>query len=134
MSPLASARPAHYAVRHGRERRCGVVAYDEVLAGRIRDVLADVDDVAERKMFGGLAFMVAGHMACGIVGEELMLRLGDEGADAALDRPHVRPMDFTGRPMHSMVYVEPAGFRDDESLGAWVGEAVAFVRTLPPKA
>jgi TfoX/Sxy family transcriptional regulator of competence genes len=109
------------------------VAFDEGLASRVRDVLADEDGVGERKMFGGLAFMVDGHMACGIVGEELMLRLGDEGADAALDRPHVRPMDFTGRPMHSMVYVEPEGCRDDASLRGWVGQAVAFVRTLPPK-
>ena len=109
------------------------MAFDEGLANRAREALAGEDGVTERKMFGGLAFMVDGHMACGILGEELMLRLGDEGADAALDRPHVRPMDFTGRPMHSMVFVEPAGVRDDASLRGWVGEAVAFVRTLPPK-
>lgn len=109
------------------------MAFDGVLADRVREVLAEQDGVTERKMFGGLAFMIGGHMACGIVGEELMLRLGNEGADAALDRPHVRPMDFTGRPMHSMVFVEPAGVRDDAALRGWVGEAVAFVGTLPPK-
>lgn len=109
------------------------MAYDEGLADRIRDALGPVDGVRERKMFGGLAFMVAGNMACGIVGDELMLRLGDEGADAALDRENVRPMDFTGRPMHSMVFVSPAGVAADADLRAWVGAAVTFVRTLPAK-
>ncbi|MGH3042031.1 MAG: hypothetical protein ACRDNG_09895 [Gaiellaceae bacterium] len=64
--------------------------------------------------------------------DELMLRLGAEGADAALDRPHVRPMDFTGRPMTGMVYVELEGLADDELQG-WVAQAVAFARSLPPK-
>ena len=107
------------------------MAYDERLAERIRAVL-EVEEVSERKMFGGIAFMVGGHMVCGIVGDDLMLRLGDEGADAALDRPHVRPMDFTGRPMSTMVYVEPAGVRS-AALGRWIDEALAYARTLPPK-
>jgi TfoX/Sxy family transcriptional regulator of competence genes len=84
-------------------------------------------------MFGGLAFLVAGHMACGIVGEDLMLRLGEDGADAALDEPHTRPMDFTGKPMKSMVYVAPAGTETDSTLLAWVERATAHARTLPPK-
>jgi TfoX/Sxy family transcriptional regulator of competence genes len=79
------------------------------LAERVRAVLADVPEVSERKMFGGVASMVSGHMACGIVGEELMLRLGDAAADSALDMPHIRPMDSTGGPMQSMVFVDPAG-------------------------
>jgi TfoX/Sxy family transcriptional regulator of competence genes len=106
--------------------------YDEKLADRIRDVLAGEDGVTERKMFGGLAFMVDGHMACGIVKDDLMLRLGAEGADAALERPHVRPMDFTGRPMTGMVYVEPSGVRG-VALRTWVRKAVAFARSLPPR-
>ena len=85
------------------------MAYDERLADRIRAVLADQPDRSERKMFGGLAFMIAGNMACGIVGDDLMLRLGEEGADGALDEPDTRPMDFTGRPLKSMVYVAHAG-------------------------
>jgi len=109
------------------------MAYDETLADRIRDALAGEDGVTERKMFGGLAFMVGGHMACGIVKEELMLRLGAEGADEALDRPHTRPMDFTGRPMTGMVFVSPAGLRG-AALARWVGQAVTFARSLPPKA
>jgi len=108
------------------------MAYDETLADRIRDVLAAEPGVTERKMFGGIAFMVDGHMACGIVRDELMLRLGAEGADAALEKPHVRPMDFTGRPMTGMVYVEPAGVRG-VALRNWVGRAVAHARSLPPK-
>ena len=81
-------------------------------------------------MFGGLAFMLGGHMCCGIVGNELMLRLGAEGADKALERPHVRPMDFTGRTMTGMVFVAPEGLRGG-ALRRRVEEAVAFVRTLP---
>lgn len=108
------------------------MAYDEALAERIRDALADTADVTERKMFGGLAFMVAGHMVCGVVHDDLMLRLGPEGADAALDQPHVRPMDFTGRPMSSMVYIAPAGL-GGEALVDWVHAAVAFADRLPAK-
>jgi TfoX/Sxy family transcriptional regulator of competence genes len=109
------------------------MAYDEHLADRIRAALATTPDVSERKMFGGLAFLVDGHMACGIIGNELMLRLGEDGADAALDEPHTRPMDFTGKPMKSMVYVAPTGTEADAALLAWVERATAHVRTLPPK-
>jgi TfoX/Sxy family transcriptional regulator of competence genes len=93
----------------------------------------DVPDVSERRMFGGLAFLVGGHMACGIVGNDLMLRLGEAGADAALDRPHVRPMDFTGRPIRTMVYIAGDGIVADSALRRWVERAVEYVRTLPPK-
>jgi TfoX/Sxy family transcriptional regulator of competence genes len=109
------------------------MAYDEQLADRIRAALDTTPDVSERKMFGGLAFLVAGHMACGIVGNDLMLRLGEDGADAALDQPHTRPMDFTGKPMTSMVYVAPAGTETDAALRAWVKRATTHARTLPPK-
>jgi TfoX/Sxy family transcriptional regulator of competence genes len=109
------------------------MAFDDRLAIRVRDALAEVPDVSERRMFGGLAFLVGGHMACGIVGRDLMLRLGEAGADAALDRPHVRPMDFTGRPMRTMVYVAPEGIVADPGLKQWVARAVEYVRALPPK-
>jgi TfoX/Sxy family transcriptional regulator of competence genes len=109
------------------------VAYDEALADRIRDALADRDDVTERKMFGGLAFMVSGNMCCGVIGSDAMLRLGEEAVDGALDEPHARPMDFTGRPMKNMVYVAPAGLEDDGDLRRWVGRALAFATSLPPK-
>ena len=109
------------------------MAYDEALADRVRTLLAAEDGLTERKMFGGLAFMLHGNMACGIVKEELMLRLGPEGADSALDRPHVRQMDFTGRPMTGMVFVAPAGLEGD-SLAGLVEQALAYARTFPPKA
>jgi TfoX/Sxy family transcriptional regulator of competence genes len=109
------------------------MAYDEALADRIRDALAARDDVTERKMFGGLAFMVSGNMCCGVIGSEAMLRLGEDGADAALDEPHTRPMDFTGRPMKGMVYVAAAGVEDAPSVRLWVDRAVAFAGSLPPK-
>jgi TfoX/Sxy family transcriptional regulator of competence genes len=108
------------------------VAYDEALAARIRTVVEGEQGLTERKMFGGLAFMLGGHMFCGIVGGDLMLRLGAEGAAAALERPHVRPMDFTRRPLAGMVFVGPPGF-EGPALERWLGEAVAFARTLPPK-
>jgi TfoX/Sxy family transcriptional regulator of competence genes len=110
------------------------MAFDEQLAERVRAALGDVPDVSERRMFGGLAFLVGGHMACGVVGDDLMLRLGEVGADAALDRPHVRPMDFTGRPMRSMVYVAPDGIGAERTLTEWVERAVEFASALPPKA
>jgi TfoX/Sxy family transcriptional regulator of competence genes len=108
------------------------MAYDEKLADRIRDILRPDPGYSERKMFGGIAFMLDRHMCCGVVDDDLMLRLGPDGADAALDQPHVRPMDFTGRPMSSMVFVAPAGL-DGVSLRRWVGQAAAFARALPPK-
>jgi hypothetical protein len=108
------------------------VAYDEELADRVRDVFGPDPDLGERKMFGGLAFMLCGHMCCGIVGDELMLRLGDAGAEKALQKAHVRPMDFTGRPMRGMVYVAQAGLRG-RALRAWVERAAEYARSLPPK-
>jgi hypothetical protein len=83
-------------------------------------------------MFGGLAFMLGDHMCCGIVGDRLMLRLGADLADEALTRPHVHPMDFTGRPMKGMVYVSPEGL-SGPALSRWVAQAASFARSLPPK-
>ena len=85
------------------------MAYDEDLADRVRAALPDGEEVTERRMFGGLAFMLGGHMFCGVVKDTLMLRLGPEGAARALGQPHVRPMDFTGRPMKGMVFVVSHG-------------------------
>jgi TfoX/Sxy family transcriptional regulator of competence genes len=108
------------------------MAYDEKLAERIREALAQTPGVTEKKMFGGIAFMVGGHMACGVVHEDLMLRLGPDGAADALTRPHVRQMDFTGRPMTGMVYVAPAGVRG-RALQEWVRAAAAHAAAQPPK-
>ncbi len=109
------------------------MAYSEELADRVREVL-DGRVVREQKMFGGLCFMVDGNMCAGVTGDDLMLRLGEERADAALDEPHTRPMDFTGRPMKKFVFVEPAGTESDADLERWVGRALEFVASLPPKA
>lgn len=109
------------------------MAYDEDLAARAREALADRDDLGERKMFGGLALMVGGNMCVGVTGSDLMLRLGEDGADAALDEPHVRPMDFTGRPLKGFVYVAPEATATPAAVQAWVDRALAFVETLPPK-
>ena len=109
------------------------MAVDERLATRVRAILRNVPGVEERRMFGGLAFMVDGHMACGVLGTDLVLRLGEQGATAALERPHVRPMDFTGRPIRSMVFVAPAGVDSARALRRWVDRAINHAQTLPPK-
>lgn len=109
------------------------MAYDEGLAQRLRELLAARDDVRERGMFGGLAFMLSGNMCCGIIGDSLMARVGPDGYAEALAEPHVREMDFTGRPMQGFVCVAPAGFESDSGLQTWVGRCVAFVDTLPVK-
>jgi hypothetical protein len=107
--------------------------HDEGLATRLREILQDQPEIAERKMFGGLAFLADGHMFVGIVGDVLMVRVGPEAYEAALQRKHVRVMDFTGKPMRGYVYVDPPGFARDSDLADWATRARAFVRTLPPK-
>ena len=108
------------------------MAYDEKLADRIRQALGPQDDIEERKMFGGVAFLRAGRMFVGITGDNLMVRVGPERYEQSLRKPHVRPMDFTGRPMKGYVYVSPAGRRTDTSLRAWVTLGARFVASLPP--
>ncbi|MBC2904805.1 TfoX/Sxy family protein [Streptomyces cupreus] len=106
--------------------------YDETLAQRVREALPPAPDLGERKMFGGLAFLLGGHMFCGVVRDELMVRLGEEGAVEALQLPGVRPMDFTGRPVKSMVFVTSEALAGS-ALDDWVARAVAHARALPPK-
>ena len=108
------------------------MTYDRNLAERIRWVLVD-DGVTEREMFGGIAFMLHGNMVCGVIRDALLLRLGPEGCAAALEEDHTRPMDFTGKPMRSMMLVDPPGIEREEDLAAWIERARAFVGTLPPK-
>ena len=109
------------------------MAFDETLAERVREELAVHAGVTERKMFGGLAFMLHGNMCCGIVGDRLMVRVGPDGYDEALARPHAHEMDFTGRPMRGLVYVDAAGIADEDDLEAWVGRGVDYADTLPRK-
>jgi len=109
------------------------MAYDEALAARVRARLADASGVTERRMFGGLCFLVNGHMCAGIVGETLMLRVGPERYAEALARPHAREMDFTGRPLRGMVYVDPPGTAGAAALERWLGLALGFVQSQPAK-
>ena len=108
------------------------MAYSEALADRIRDALGPRAGLSERQMFGGIAFMLGGNMAVGVVGEDLMVRLGPD-AERALAEPHVRPMDFTGKPIKSMIYVGAAGIESDEDLASWVEAGAAYAESLPPK-
>jgi len=109
------------------------MAYDEGLAERLREVLQGRRGVTEKRMFGGIAFMVHGHMAVGIVGDALMARVGPEQHATVLRMKHVREMDFTGKPMKGFVYVAPAGIDSQADLEAWVERCVMFVSTLPKK-
>jgi TfoX/Sxy family transcriptional regulator of competence genes len=109
------------------------MAYDEQLAQRVRSVLGKRASLSERKMFGGLAFMLGGHMACGVVKDELMVRVGPERHEEAVAQPHARMMDFTGRPMKGMVFVGADGLRTESALRGWVERGAEYVSTLPPK-
>ena len=110
------------------------MAYDERLALRVRRVLADRRDIEDKAMFGGLAFMARGHMCCGLVQARLMVRVDPQAYDRLLEEPHVRPMDFTGKPMRGFLYVEPGGIASAPALRRWIGRALAFAEGLPPKA
>ena len=109
------------------------MTYSTELAERIRAIIGPRDGVTERKMFGGIAWMVNGHMAVGTLGEDMMVRLDAEDADAALDEPHVGPIEFTGRPMRGFLTVRAAGITDDEDLGRWIDAGSGHAASLPPK-
>jgi TfoX/Sxy family transcriptional regulator of competence genes len=102
------------------------VAFDEALALRVRRLLATREGVDEQHMFGGVAFLLHGSMLCGVHGDALILRLGREGSAAALARPHVRPMDLTGKVLSTMVFVDPAGCRGAVRLRGWLEQAIRF--------
>ncbi len=109
------------------------MAYDEGLAERIRGVLSDRLDVSEKRMFGGIAFMVRGHMAVGIVKDDLMVRVGPEAHDRLVRQRNARPMDFTGKPMKGFLFVASSGLDADADLERWVGHGLTFVTSLPAK-
>jgi TfoX/Sxy family transcriptional regulator of competence genes len=109
------------------------MAYDESLAARIRAALAGTRGVVERKMFGGVCFMLRGNMLAGVWKNSLMVRVGPQQFAAALSEPHVRPMDVTGRPMKGLVLVEADGVANDAAVGRWIARAEQFVGTLPDK-
>jgi len=109
------------------------VAYDERLAGRVRKFLAKRKAIAEKKMFGGLAFLLNGNMCCGLHGGELIVRLDPEETNLALARPHTRIFDMTGRPMKGWILVQPAGLAKVDALAKWVSMGVGYAASLPGK-
>jgi hypothetical protein len=109
------------------------MAYDKETAQRLREVFGERNDVTEKKMFGGIAFMVRGNMCCGVIGETLMARVGPEQYNEALTRPHARGTNFTGKPIKGFVQVDPTGFEADVELKSWVDLCEIFIKTLPTK-
>jgi TfoX/Sxy family transcriptional regulator of competence genes len=109
------------------------MAFSEVLAERIRQRLGPRKGIEEKKMFGGVGFLLNGNMLVGVWTDLLIARLGPDEGDAALREPHVRVFDITGRPMKGRVLIESAGLADDGQLSAWIERAMRFVRTLPVK-
>lgn len=108
------------------------MAYDEALAERIRDRLAELPGVTDKRMFGGVAFLTEGNMTVGVTGDDLMVRVGPDATDEALAQPGARIFDMTGRPMRGWIVVDGAEL-DDDALTEWIERARAFVATLPPK-
>src|SRR5688500_1760135 len=109
------------------------MAYDRGLADRVRTLLIQTHGFSERKMFGGIAFLIDEHMCCGAVKTDIVLRLAANDVPAALRSPDIRPMDFTGKQMKSMIYLSAEGSDSDDVLQEWVEAALAYVRTLPAK-
>src|SRR5216684_3078894 len=109
------------------------MSYDLKTAERVRQILSSRRDVAERRMVGGLSFAVGGSMCCGVTGNALMVRVGAEARERTLAQPHVRPMEFAGRPLAGFVLIDPEGFRTDAALAAWVQRGLDFAATLPAK-
>ena len=109
------------------------MAYDATLATRVRTLVAGDPLMVEKKMFGGLSFVLQGNMACGIHGQDLVIRLAPADAATALDRPGARLFDITGRPMKGWLLVAGDACADDAVLQGWVEQSVAFARSLPPK-
>jgi hypothetical protein len=107
--------------------------YDNELADRIRAALIGLPGYSDKKMFGGVGFMLHGNMACGVNGDNLIVRVGPDHYEAALAKPHTRVFDMTGRPMSGWIFVEPGGFETDGDLKVWIDQGVAYARTLPPK-
>jgi TfoX/Sxy family transcriptional regulator of competence genes len=103
------------------------------LVERVTRGLAKRGGITERRMFGGICFLLNGNMVCGAVGDDLVVRVPATDYDAALAMPHARPMDFTGRPLKGFVYVGVAGWQSDAELANWLGRAIAYAASLPPK-
>jgi len=109
------------------------MAYDESLAARVRPILQEDPGLDERKMFGGIAFLINGNMACGVHTDNLIVRLDRADYDEALSRPGTAVFDLTGKPMKGWVLVAPEAVEDDADLEGWVRQGMEFAQSLPPK-
>ena len=109
------------------------MGYDPAAAERVRQLLSGRRDVVEKKMAGGLSFLVNGNMCGGITGMALMVRVGSESREQALREPHVRPVLFAGRALPGFIYIEPEGYAADDALASWVQRGLDFVSGLPAK-
>jgi TfoX/Sxy family transcriptional regulator of competence genes len=109
------------------------VAYSEALAKRIREILQGLPDMEEKKMFGGVGFLLQGNMACGVNKQDLIVRLDPARTEEALARPHVRPFGMGGRTMQGWIMVAPEGYESDSDLRDWVQQGVDFALSLAPK-
>jgi TfoX/Sxy family transcriptional regulator of competence genes len=109
------------------------MAFDEMLAARIRDLLSGTEGLAEKRMFGGVAFLLNGNMCCGVHGDDVILRIDPESAEDALREPHVRIFDMTGRPMKGWLLVGSDAVASDEQLRSWISKGVAFAGSLAAK-
>ena len=109
------------------------MAYDEGLAQRVREVLADEPGLTEKRMFGGVAFMLDGNMACAVTNDDLMVRVGKDGSDALVGQPGVRVSDMAGKPMKAWLLVSAEATQQDGDLASWVRRGADFARSLPPK-
>ncbi len=109
------------------------MAYDEGLAHRVREELVDLSGFDEKKMFGGVGFMLRGNMACGVNKDDLIVRVGPTRYDEALTKPHTRVFDLTGRPMKGWIVVTPEGYESDDDLRTWVQQGVDLAMTLLAK-
>lgn len=109
------------------------MAFDEKLAERIRKRLGKRPGLLEKKMFGGIAFLLKGNMCCGVHGPEMIVRLDPDQTDKALSERHTRLFDLTGRPMKGWILVEPKGLATEGDLAKWVGVSAKYAGSLPPK-
>jgi hypothetical protein len=109
------------------------MTFGERTAHQIRNTIGHTPGFSERPMYSGIAFMLQGNLCCGVLEDNLVVRVGPDTYDDALREPHTRPMDFTGRALPGFVYVDRAGFASAASLKGWIERGVSFARTLPPK-
>lgn len=109
------------------------MAHDKGLAQRVREMMVDIPGMEEKRMFGGVGFLLAGNMACGVNQRDLIVRVGPEGYERALAERHTGEFEMTGRPMRGWIVVRPPGYESDEDLSAWIQRGVECARNLPPK-